>query len=451
MTITVEPVALSYDGDDVTTDFPVTFKYFAKSDVLVTHRDASGVETTWVLDTDYTLTVAGVESGGTLTATTAPATGEIIVIELDPPNTQDSSIPLGGSFPSTTVEDELDQAVQRDVKIERLFERSLRVPTTDLQTGPDLNLPIDSLRASKFLAFDANGKPIAAAGTSADLGPVTPFIDTLLDDVDAATARATLLAAGTAANNAFTGSNTFEKGINYIAASGTNAYTATLSPAITAYQTGAIYYISFANANTSTTPTLNLNSLGAKTIINIAGSALIAGEVDGYHVLQYDGTNLRLLNPHRPRSRGALVYNSSNQSIAHGSEVTLNFDSEDYDTDSIHDTVTNNSRLTVPSGASKILLKGQVLLANGADYTGAYILVNKNGVSTGYAGKPRQSYAETTTSLNPILNTSSPIIRVSSGDYFELVIAQYNTATAARNAQPGGFGDQTWFAMEIIE
>ncbi len=193
MTITAEPLALSYSGDDSTTEFAITWKYFAKSDVLVTHRDASGVETPWVLDTDYTLTAAGVESGGTLTATTAPATNETLVIELDPPNTQDSSLPLGGEFPSTVVEGGLDQSVQRDVKIQRQFLRSLRVPTTDTQTGDDLDLPIDSLRASKFLAFDANGKPIAAAGTSADLGPVSAFADDLLDNADADTFVQTLV------------------------------------------------------------------------------------------------------------------------------------------------------------------------------------------------------------------------------------------------------------------
>ena len=198
MTISSEPVPVSYNGDDVTVDFAIPFKYFAKSDVLVTHRSAADVETTWVLTTNFTLTAAGDDAGGTLTATTAPASGTSITIELNTPNTQSSSIPLGGDFPSATVEDALDRLTQIAAKIEQLFNRSLRVPTTDTQTGSELNLPIDSSRASKFLAFDSNGAPIAAAGTSADLGPVTPFINTLLDDTDAATARTTL-GLGTAA------------------------------------------------------------------------------------------------------------------------------------------------------------------------------------------------------------------------------------------------------------
>ena len=166
MSITTEPTPLSYNGDDSTTTFAITWKYFAKADVKVTLGNAAAAETTWVLGTNYTLTDANVDTGGTLTATTAPATGQKIVIELDPDNVQDSSIPRGGAFPSSTVEDELDKAAQRDAKLEQLWNRSLRVPITDTQTGTELNLPIDSERASKFLYFDGNGAPTAAAGTA---------------------------------------------------------------------------------------------------------------------------------------------------------------------------------------------------------------------------------------------------------------------------------------------
>ncbi len=160
--------------------------------MVVTHRSAAAVETVWALTTDYTLTTAGVDSGGTLTATVAPATGETIVITLEPPNTQTSDFPLGGQFPSPTVEDGLDLAAQRDSKINDILNRVFLVPKTDTQTGSNLELPLDSSRASKFLAFDSNGKPIAAAGTSADLNPVSTYINTLLDDADAGTARTTL-------------------------------------------------------------------------------------------------------------------------------------------------------------------------------------------------------------------------------------------------------------------
>ena len=192
MTISTEHTPLSYNGDGSTVNFAITWKYFAKSHVVATLRSAAGVETVWALTTNYTLTAAGVEAGGTLTAVVAPATGEKLVITLEPPNTQDASLPLGGAFPSPSVEDGLDLSAQRDSKFKNLLNRTFRVPVTDTQSGSNLEFPIDSSRASKYLSFDVNGKPIAVAGTT-NTPTVSSFMETLLDDASAAAARATLL------------------------------------------------------------------------------------------------------------------------------------------------------------------------------------------------------------------------------------------------------------------
>lgn len=82
-----------------------------------------------------------------------------------------------------------------------------------------------------------------------------------------------------------------------VVTSGTDTYTATLSPAPDAYSTEMEYAVKFASANTSTTPTINLNALGAKTIVRQDGTALVAGDLNGEHILRYDGTNMRVLNP----------------------------------------------------------------------------------------------------------------------------------------------------------
>lgn len=234
MTITTAPIPVSFNGDDVTVNFSIPWKYFAESHVLATLRSAADVETPQVLDTDYTLTVAGVDSGGTLTMTTAPATGETLNISLVPPNTQASPIPLGGSFPSPVVEDALDRAAQRSARLEALLDRAIIVPITDTQTGILLNMPIDSLRANKFMSFDSNGKPTVAAGTSANLGPVSAFIDTLLDDADAVTARQTLLLDKSGADVASTGTVNLDMATgDFVDITGTNTITAiTLSDGV---------------------------------------------------------------------------------------------------------------------------------------------------------------------------------------------------------------------------
>ena len=195
MTISTAPTPLSYSGNGSTTAFPITWKYNAKSHIVATLRSSNGTETTWALTTNYTLTDPG--DTGTLTAVVAPATGETLVISLEPPNTQSSDFPLGGEFPSVTVEDGLDLAAQRDQKIQSLFDRSLRVPRTDTKTGSALELPIDTSRAGKYLAFDADGDPIASAA-AAGTAVVSTFMETVLDDADADAAIETLADGATA-------------------------------------------------------------------------------------------------------------------------------------------------------------------------------------------------------------------------------------------------------------
>lgn len=86
--------------------------------------------------------------------------------------------------------------------------------------------------------------------------------------------------------------------MSYGVASGTNTYTVTLSPAITEYTTGLFINVKFTNANTSSSPTLNCNSLGAKNILSIDSSSVYGGQIDGSSIysLLYDGTNFILLN-----------------------------------------------------------------------------------------------------------------------------------------------------------
>jgi hypothetical protein len=77
--------------------------------------------------------------------------------------------------------------------------------------------------------------------------------------------------------------------------SGTDTYTATVG--ITRLVIGDEYKVKIASASTSTTPTLNLDGTGAKTVVRADGSALLAGDLNGEHVFRWDGTNQVVLNP----------------------------------------------------------------------------------------------------------------------------------------------------------
>lgn len=102
------------------------------------------------------------------------------------------------------------------------------------------------------------------------------------------------------ASNVFITQSRFQKNSEKYAADagGTDAYAITLSPALTAYTTGML--VSF-KANTVNTgaATLNINSLGAITIVKGVNTTLSDGDILAGQLCTviYDGTNFVLQNP----------------------------------------------------------------------------------------------------------------------------------------------------------
>ncbi|MDA1128317.1 MAG: hypothetical protein O2913_06435 [Chloroflexi bacterium] len=84
-----------------------------------------------------------------------------------------------------------------------------------------------------------------------------------------------------------------------------------------------------------------------------AGSAAIAARRDHKHAMPAAGVGSDI---------SARAYHSASQSIANNTTTALAFNSEDFDTDTIHDTATNNSRLTCKT-AGKYYIHGQVAWA----------------------------------------------------------------------------------------
>lgn len=144
MTVDATPrKAGPYDGNDVATDFAFSFKVYDSTDVLVIHADEDGVETTWALDTDYTVTMNADQDsspGGTVYATAALPTDEKIVILGSLPLEQDTDLTNGGNFQADNVEGLGDKATilsqQHEEKLQRalLFQPSQDAASTAAAT-----------------------------------------------------------------------------------------------------------------------------------------------------------------------------------------------------------------------------------------------------------------------------------------------------------------------------
>lgn len=79
----------------------------------------------------------------------------------------------------------------------------------------------------------------------------------------------------------------------------------TVSASPASYSAGQVYWFKSTGANTSTTPTININAIGAKTIVRQDGSALVAGDIASGKMIElyYDGTNMVFNNcPRVPKA-----------------------------------------------------------------------------------------------------------------------------------------------------
>lgn len=140
--------------------------------------------------------------------------------------------------------------------------------------------------------------------------------------------------------------------------------------------------------------------------------------------------------------RGALVRSTANQSLTSGIHTAIAFDAEEYDTDTIHDNATNNTRLTVPTGVTRVRVTCNVSFAsNGAGIRRLH--VRKNGAEFNGGAYSQDDVSGTTIHW---LNASTGVLSVAGGDYFECYAQQ--TSGGALNVT---FDESTWGALEVVE
>lgn len=181
-----------YLGNGSNDQFPFDFKVYSGAHLRVVVLSSSGTETD---TTNFTVALNSdqdTDPGGTVTypaSGTKLQTGEKLVVIGDTPLSQTTDLTNGGGFAAQTVEDMVDKVVLMVQELVDVSARAVKVAETD--DSGDVVLPAKSVRAGKLLGFDAvTGAPVALTTITGTL--VTTFMATLLDDSDAATARATL-------------------------------------------------------------------------------------------------------------------------------------------------------------------------------------------------------------------------------------------------------------------
>lgn len=146
---------VQYATNGTTGPWTIPFYFLASDHVKVIHTDASGNETTLVLNVGYTVSGAGDESGGSVTTTTAYASGGSVTILRDIEPLQEVDYTETDSFPAETHERALNLLTMLIQQLKEVSDRSLVFSPSDTLGS---TLPAAAARANKMLGFNGVGQ-----------------------------------------------------------------------------------------------------------------------------------------------------------------------------------------------------------------------------------------------------------------------------------------------------
>ena len=158
MTVSSTANKVSYSGNGSLDTFAYTFKIFADSDLKVFIRTSAGTETLKTISTHYTVTNAGVATGGNVVFTSGniPASGETVVIQRELTLTQGTDYVENDPFPAQSHEDALDRLTFVTQQMQEELDRSIKASVTNTITNSEFTVSATD-RANKVFAFDASG------------------------------------------------------------------------------------------------------------------------------------------------------------------------------------------------------------------------------------------------------------------------------------------------------
>jgi len=178
MTVNTDLARVQYNGNDVTTAFPFASRILDASHIrVVTRIVATGVETTLVLNTDYT--VSGVGGSSCTVNTTDPvATGTTITLIRNVPLTQTADYVENDPFPAETHENALDKLTMIEQQQQDQISRALKFPET-VAAGVNGVLPVP--QDNYLLVWD--GVLGAVKNSSTSFGDIEANLTIVANDI----------------------------------------------------------------------------------------------------------------------------------------------------------------------------------------------------------------------------------------------------------------------------
>ena len=197
------------------------------------------------------------------------------------------------------------------------------------------------------------------------------------------------------------------------------------------------------------------NAAVAKSIVDAKGDLIAATAADTVsrlavgtngHVLTADSaesTGMKWAAPAgTPTFVGCRVYANADKTISNSTVTVVDFAAESFDTDSFHDNVTNNSRITIPTGkGGKYLVQTcSAYQSSGTGTRQSYIYKNGSNIL----------YFEGATGIGNRSDNNSVVLNLVAGDYLQFYTNQ-NSGGNLTLFGNGTFGtDTTSFGVTYL-
>ena len=283
MTITTETARLAFAGDGSdNSPYAISFPLRDDDSVEVIYvTDSTGAEVAKVKTTDYTIAIAADFGSATLTlVTTAPATGETMVIRRSEPATRLSDYSNFDGQPSATTNADYDKGTMAVQTLQEQLDRAVLVA----KGHPDADLPLTPLNlignAGKRIVVNAGetdwelavGSALSGSGTLNTIPLWTPDGNTLGDSVMTQSGTVISVAGSLSATATITATGIIT------GATGSVFGNVTIADGSITDSSGAI---SFGNENLSTTGTFASSKLtdNGTSFIYLGDDALFGGSV----------------------------------------------------------------------------------------------------------------------------------------------------------------------------
>ena len=185
------------------------------------------------------------------------------------------------------------------------------------------------------------------------------------------------------------------------------------------------------SANNYSLPTASSSTLGGIKI----GTGL---SIDGSGVVTASGSGGSATVNYSPAFVGARWKFTSTQSgIGSSGSILNNYTTRDYDTTANNDFTSTNSRLTVPAGVSRVVVKASAETSSVTSQTALKIYMN--------GGDIESTNIDIDSTGGDYVFATTPVIEVTQGDYFEAFLFSQNSRSVLADDR------FTWFEIQVIE